>query len=494
MKSKQVVLALGFLLSFLLIAFPSSGMQKPNILKIMLDDLDVELLNNAVDNGVMPNFKYWFVDQGIDFVNSFATTPVCAPSRASHLTGQLAHNHGVLANFGENGGIEKLNHKNTLPIWLSNAGYETAYVGKYINGYGTSVVEGTIPPGWSDWRTLVDPTTYSVFNFRINENGKLVDYLNGEYQTKVISDLAAEFLSNTPADKPFYLDVNPLAPHVELDQIAFPNCKVQNPQAWGRFIRPEPNLRSKYPETIAFLENALLFPQAKVSFNEQDISDKPIFYQREMAEMSPEDIKCLTTQYRSRMASLISVDDMIGDFFRILNRKHQLNKTIVIFTSDNGYLQGEHRLDTKLFGYNESIRVPLYMWMPGRRSHDQITALVNNIDVPVTIAEFAGVDIPLVVDGKSFKPLFYQPDLPWRKAFLIESKDLRVTFVGIRTENEMFAEVGPDLENELYNLTTDPLELENQASKNIQRTNQLRSLAYTLASCSGAGCFVSPSS
>ena len=493
MKNKLGAFIIGLIFSLFILTLPTFGNSKPNILFIMLDDLDSELLFNAIDNGLMPNFKARFVDQGIEFVNSFATTPVCGPSRASYLTGQLAHNHGVLDNSGENGGLDKLAQDKTLPTWLSNAGYVTSHVGKYVNGYGSTVSEEPVPPGWQDWKGLVDLSTYRVFNFRINENGKLVDYSNGEYQTNVLSDLASDFLTSVPRNRPFYLEVTPLAPHVELEQISLPTCKTDNPQAWGRLIRPDPKMAVKHSEAAAFLRSVPLFPQAKDSFNESDISDKPRSFQRLMSEMSRKDIECLTIQYRSRLASLVSVDDMIGSLFNTLREQRRLRNTIVIFTSDNGYLQGEHRFDTKLFAYNESLRIPLYVWTSDQSGNLKIDALINNIDVPVTIADIAGAAPNLTVDGRSFKTLIQQPDQPWRNIFLIEVGFPELSYIGLRSKKGMFLEIQNNHENELYNLVTDPLELENKADARPELVSKLRSLARRLANCEGTNCFVSVS-
>ncbi len=493
MRYKQGAFIFGFIFSLLLLVLPTFGNSKPNVLFIMLDDLDSELLANAVDNELMPNFKARFVEQGIEFVNSFVTTPVCGPSRASYLTGQLAHNHGVLDNLGKNGGLDELAQEKTLPTWLSNAGYITSHVGKYVNGYGSTVSEELIPPGWQVWKGLVDPSTYRVFNFRINENGRLVDYSDGEYQTNVLSDLASDFLTSVPRYRPFYLEVTPLAPHVELEQISLPTCKTDNPQAWGRVIRPDPRIAIKHPEAANLLKRAPLFPQAKDSFNESDISDKPSSFQQLMDEMSQQDIECLTIQYRSRLASLVSVDDLIGSLFATLSQERRLSNTIVIFTSDNGYLQGEHRFDTKLFAYNESLRVPLYVWAPNQKRHLTIDALINNIDVPVTIADITGATPNLTVDGRSFKTLIQQPDQPWRNIFLVEAGFPEFSYIGLRSKRGMFLEIQNNGENELYNLVADPLELENKADAMPELVNKLRSLARRLANCQGDNCFVSAS-
>ena len=142
---------------------------RPNVVVLMTDDQTVESMR------VMPNVKTLLADQGVTFDNSFVSYPLCCPSRATFLTGQYAHNHGVWGNAAPNGGYYKLDSTNTLPVWLQRAGYQTIHLGKYLNGYGTRS-QTEIPPGWGEWYGSLDPSTYRFRDYTLNENGKLVTY------------------------------------------------------------------------------------------------------------------------------------------------------------------------------------------------------------------------------------------------------------------------------------------------------------------------------
>src|SRR5688500_3783704 len=142
---------------------------RQNELVIMTDDPPVESLR------VMGNVKALLGDQGTTFDSSFATFSLCCPSRATFLTGQYAHNHGVMGNAPPAGGYARLDSSNTLPVWLQQAGYHTVHIGKYLNGYpGPNRTH--VPPGWTEWYGSIDPSTYRFYNYTLNENGRLVTY------------------------------------------------------------------------------------------------------------------------------------------------------------------------------------------------------------------------------------------------------------------------------------------------------------------------------
>ncbi len=134
---------------------PAEG--PPNILVIMTDDQTVEQMR------AMPKTQALLAARGTTFANSFVDDSLCCPSRSTFLTGQYAHNHGVRANGGPHGGYVHLDHTNTLPLWLQEAGYYTAHVGKYLNNYGKSSLAP--PPGWSRWLALTDPTVYRMYDY-----------------------------------------------------------------------------------------------------------------------------------------------------------------------------------------------------------------------------------------------------------------------------------------------------------------------------------------
>ena len=187
---------------------------RPNIVVVMTDDQTVGEMK------ALPQVRSLIGDHGVTFNRSYVTTPLCCPARATYLTGQYAHNHKVVTNVPPFGGYPRLKPKdNTLPVWLQRAGYYTAHIGKYLNSY---VRKSGVPPGWSDWHGALDPSTYQMWGYTLNENGRIHTY--GEqsvedpalYQTDVYSRKAAKIINRqAPRAKPFFLSVAPLAPHGE---------------------------------------------------------------------------------------------------------------------------------------------------------------------------------------------------------------------------------------------------------------------------------------
>ena len=156
------------------------------------------------------------------------------------LTGQYMHNHGVRGNTPPTGGYSRLDHTNTLPVWLSEPGYATAHVGKYLNGYGDADPPER-PPGWTEWYGLIDPTTYQVYDYRMNRNGVVTQYGHtpADYQTDVIADTAVDVITRrAPKRAPFFLTVAPLAPHREV--IGGEYRRSDPPRATGALRRPGP--------------------------------------------------------------------------------------------------------------------------------------------------------------------------------------------------------------------------------------------------------------
>jgi arylsulfatase A-like enzyme len=233
----------------------SSSAVRPNVLVLMTDDQTVESMR------VMPNVKTLIADQGVTFDNSFVSYSLCCPSRATFLTGQYAHNHGVWGNTAPNGGYYKLDSTNTLPVWLQRAGYQTIHLGKYLNQYGTRNPR-EIPPGWGQWYGTPDPSTYRYLNYQINENGNLVQFGNAaaDYKTDVESRLAVDLISRQAADpRPFFMWVAFLAPH---------SGNPRDADDPSGIATPSPAARHKN----RFANEPLPTPP---SLNEADMSDKP---------------------------------------------------------------------------------------------------------------------------------------------------------------------------------------------------------------------------
>lgn len=410
---------------------------RPNIIVIETDDQRWDTLS------YMPTVMSRIVGEGMKFTNYFATTSLCCPSRSSFFTGQYTHNHGVWSNFAPNGSVTRFNDTSTLATWLNGSGYATSLIGKYLNGYGTST-SPFVPPGWSDWHAFAapDPMIKNTWYYRytMSENGTITTFGESaaDYSTDVLRDKAVNFINT--AQKPFFLLVTPFAPH--------------------RF----PVVANRHKNTCS----TLTFDRPP-SFNESDVSDKPAWVQAK-ASFDSAKVTDVTKMNRLEVCTLKAVDEAVAAIITALGS--ELDNTVIIFVSDNGFQWGEHRLIQKNTIYEESIRVPLAIRYPKLISPGTTSdKLVLNIDLPVTIAEIAGATVPSLVNGKnvngkSLVPLFSNPSEPWRTDFLIEhakGEGTPTMTSGVRTTQYKYVELGTG-ERELYDLAADPYELVNQAN------------------------------
>ena len=359
----------------------------PNIVLVMTDDQTLEAMR------FLPKTRALLGDQGTTFTNSFVNFPLCCPSRATMLTGQYMHNHGVLGNDPPTGGYNRLDHTNTLPVWLRDAGYVTAHVGKYLNGYGASNPQQR-PPGWTEWYGLID--AYRVYDYRMNRNGVVTQYGHAaaDYQTDVIADTAVDVITRrAPNRTPFFLTVAPLAPHREV----FTSDNIQP-------IRPAPRHLGLYND---------LAPPRPPNFNEADVSDKPSPI-RNRPRLTAEEINTITTDYRRKAEALQAVDEMVERIYRVVEASGELNNTVIVFTSDNGFFHGEHRVPKgKDRVYDESIRVPLLAKGPGFTPGLIATEPVINADLAADL-RCAGRRNPAPGHGRSIagrpRPIPPPPD------------------------------------------------------------------------------------
>lgn len=458
-----------FLLSFLVLLRPAmAAPERPNVLLILTDDQTLESMR------VMEKTLHLLAEEGTTFRNSFVSYPMCCPSRATGLTGQYAHNHGVMGNKAPEGGYHRLDSKNTLPVWLQAAGYQTAHVGKYLNGY----TGPKVPPGWSRWFGLSDPTTYLMYGYLAIDNGKRVRYGESEadYQTDVLAAKAEAILRDFARDKahrPFFLSVAPLAPHTERSDEA----------GKGTPPRPAPRHQGRFADEP--------MPD-KASFDEVDIGDKPPNIRR-LPRLSPAKKEAVLRSYRARLASLLAVDDLVERLVRALEETGQLDHTVIIFASDNGFLLGEHRVpDGKLLPYEESIRVPLIIRGGGFPAGAKALQPVANIDLAPTIVALTGAHARRQMDGISLLPLALDPAQGRDRDLLLEGlsrNSARPSYEAIRTPRWLWVEYRNG-SRELYDLEADPLQLRNRQGDPALAEVQA-DLAQRLAklrTCAGASC------
>lgn len=424
-----------FLLPLLALLTPvDAAPDHPNVLLILVDDQTVESMR------VMDRTQR-LAAEGTTFSDSIVSYPMCCPSRATGLTGQYAHNHKVMGNKAPDGGYGRLDGSNTLPVWLREAGYETAHVGKYLNGYHGPEV----PPGWDHWFGLADPSTYRVYDYMVIADGKPVHYGEEEddYQTDVLARKAEALLRDMAGSgKPFFLSVAPVPPHQERS----------DEDAKGTPPRPAPRHQGMFAREPL---------PAKASYDEADVADKPPHI-RKLPHLGPAKKALILRTYRARLESLQAVDEMVERLMNTLEETGQLDRTVVIFTSDNGFFLGEHRIvDGKLLPYEESIRVPLIIRGGGFPAGHVADQPVANIDLAPTIVELTGAKARRKMDGRPLRPLALDPSLGKDRALLVEGlsrNSAKPSYEGIRTARWLYVEYRTGAK-ELYDLQNDPLEL-----------------------------------
>jgi arylsulfatase A-like enzyme len=493
-------------------AFPP---ESPSFVVIQTDDETLDQLYSVFNAGgveipTMPNTLSLIAGRGITFNRYYVSYPLCCPSRVSLMTGRYAHNSNVRGNVQPNGGYTGFKARgaftHNIATWLQGAGYRTIHIGKFLNGYGDEPYDtGTdVPPGWSAWHTVLNADTHHYFyGYTLNDNGSLDgpfgdpgnwetreygerDYFGCPtttiedkpcyYETDVLSRIAYEELSGTSPEQPFYLQLDYTAPHGD----------------FRRPAGPEPA-----PRHYTLFDGAPYPHSREQGFNEGNVNDKPRFI-REAPYLSLNDIHTYRVYYQKALASLRAIDDGVKTVLDTLGSLHRLRNTYVIFTSDNGFFYGEHRLTGgKFLAYEPATHLPLLIRGPGITPGTSTGELAANIDIAPTILELAGVTPDKSVDGSSLVPFFRDPSLRTRRPILFESfvetndveangeptaQSTRVRelarpssagadahasiiappkdYEGIRLGPYKYIE-WPDGEKELYDITKDPFELNN---------------------------------
>jgi len=470
MKKPILVLAsvsLGALLLAVAYAFgalggaPRSGQgspPKPNFVFILADDMRYDELK------YMPKTRSLLGAEGMSFNEAFVSDALCCPSRATILRGQYAHNTGVWTNdIGPNGGWEAYeshgNESDNVATRLNDAGYSTGLFGKYFNGYrGTSV-----PPGWDEWFAT---TTFYYFDYPVDRGGTTRHYGTDEsdYSTDVLGRHTRQFIDTSVASgEPFFAYVAPVAPH------------------WP--ATPAPRDLHTYDSDKA--------PRPP-SFNERDVSDKPPRISRQ-PRLSANQIRQIDALHERRVESLQALDDLVEGVVKKLKNAGVLDNTYILFTSDNGWHFGEHRIeDEKWRPYEESIHVPLLVRGPGVAAGSTTDKLALNTDFFPTFTDLAGIQTPSYVDGRSLRPVLESSASNWRTAILLERRISSSTsraseYYGIRTDGgTKYVEYQGGF-RELYVLSRDPYELSNEYDA-AKPPDKLASRVLALKACTGDSC------
>jgi N-acetylglucosamine-6-sulfatase len=449
----------------------------PNIVFILADDFSMDLISQAVFADSMPNLLK-MKSEGTTFANYFVTDSLCCPSRTSIFTGRLPHNTGVFRNIGADGGFDGFmahgNEPLTFAVALHRAGYRTAMLGKYLNGYKPE--KSGVPQGWSEW-DVDGELGYREYNYFFNENGKVRKH--AEYLTDEISALGRAFIQHA-ASGPFFIELASFAPHAP-------------------YVPP-----TRYLNAFATLTY-----NKSPSFGARPDATSPEWL-KQIPPLQPADINAIDEAFRNRVRSDKAIDDMIGDVRALLVKLGVDQNTYVVFSSDNGYHMGEYSLRPgKMTPLDTDIHVPLIVVGPGVAAGRTVSEIVENIDLCPTFTDLAGAGPLTTSDGHSLDALLrpgYVPDPnhPWRRAALIEhhhsgpeksdpdlpepSSGNPPSYEALRSDDALYVEYD-DTKNEVgfYDLTADSLELHNIAASMPPATRKRwHDVLHANATCQGA--------
>jgi arylsulfatase A-like enzyme len=422
---------------------------RPNFVFVLTDDLSWNLISHmphvvAMQRAGTTMSRYYVVDS------------LCCPSRSAIFTGEYPHDDGVYTNGGSDGGYAAYdahgNRARSFAVALQNAGYRTAIMGKYLNGYLPR--KDPPAPGWNVWD--VTGNGYPEFGYTLNENGKLRQYGHAaqDYLTDVLAASAGSFISTSAASgKPFMLEVATFAPH-------YPYTPAP------RYAHAAAGV--SYPRTRAF----------------DRLPVNPPSWLRGRTPLSRAEVRSIETVYRKRVEDVLSVDDMIGRLENELKAEGLAKNTYFVFSSDNGLHMGEYRLHPgKQTAFDTDIHVPLIVTGPGVPAGHVASQLASNIDLCPTFETLAGVPVPDTVDGHSLAGLWHGQLPPeWRQALLIEhhgpddsagdpdrqnaaSAD-PPSYEAVRTATALYV-LYSNGQQEYYNTATDPDELDNIAAEGV---------------------------
>jgi arylsulfatase A-like enzyme len=508
----------------------ADGDGRPNILVVMTDDM------SAADLELMPNVQKLLAKKGTTFDDAVDSFPLCCPARATFITGQYAHNHGVKGNFAPYGWYGMKDRGNILPRWLQKAGYNTALIGKWLNGYGALDAHGEIPKGFDNWRGLLDVSAYDYANFVMNIDGTLKAWGDKDFARKLVEFAIIEVDDQPDSIQSIYDKLESLFGPRPFTYWGAPTTKAYSPDVTGKITEglvkderkskdpffiwwtpaaphredvattlmgragPDPRPAPRYEEE----SQSYTLPQPP-NFNEPDTTDKSQNFQDKAPSLTDAQIAQLQLDYEGRAGSMLAVDDHVKNLVDILKKTDQLKNTEIVFVSDNGWMQGEHRVPgDKFLPYEESLKVPLVIRGPGVPKGQTVDGQVSNIDFAPTLLDMANVKAGRTMDGVSLLPTIDNPKKRPKRAIEIEALQPLFAnpnipangwdrpYTGVRTDRYTYVVWTETGEKELYDRQTDPYELDNLAGDPAYGAVEadLAAKLVKLRDCAGKSCQV----
>lgn len=492
----------------------------PNVLFIMVDDMRND------DLRYLPQVRQLIRAPGVRFVNSFSPYPLCCPARSSVFSGLYTHNHGVYSVYADYG-FHAFDDTKTLATMLHDAGYANVYLGKYLNRYGIdpphTLSSGTsihyVPPGWDMWRASLDggfppdspyagSTTYDYDNTTLSFNGVSFESLKGRYQTVAYGKIASGIVTTRAAStQPFLLYLSFTAPHSgwpwEPDDPKNTQLSDGTTYIWNTPARPK---------WIWNTLDSVVQTAPGATWHDPDFSDKPL-YLRNLPPLHGIDRRNMLEVARQRAEALTVVDQQVARVMAALTATGELDQTLVIFTSDNGFFLGEQRMrEGKVFPHEPSLRVPLLMRGPGIPAGSTRRDPFTSVDYLPTIAAATGATPERASDGISLWDVAQHGDTGWTRAILTETGALAhaprdtdmagdplttgeqpdVRFlIGIRTWRYLYVDVARQ-RDELYDIRADPQEYQNLINDPAYADTRqlLAQVLHDVRACRGQGCSV----
>ncbi len=468
----------------------AAAVEKPNVVVFLLDDAAV------ADSRYLTGVRRALGSEGLRFSRAIAPNPLCCPARAQLVTGQHSHNNGVLTNNGAYGGIVSMvEPDNTIGAWMHDAGYQTSYAGKYVNGYPLNTdlfgPDG-IPTGWDHWDASIRGAT-NYWHFSTFTDCPTVDdtachdaaYAERRYTTTVEKTKTLALIDELHQDDaPFFLFTSWTAPHK--DDLG-PYGTDKYPKAPKRYRRASD--AKDFERLIA----------SKPSFDEPDMSDKSPDLRRSRANIAQN----AKPNYLGRAAALRAADEAITEIVDHLKEIGEFDNTLVVFTSDNGFLNGEHRLLYKKWEFEESLRVPLILsWPDGGIPVGITDRSATLVDLPATILAAAGatsqrssLDGVSLLDSEPTTVRSHQPapQLIGSGREKARPEDRAWAYQGVRwgpyTWTRHWSRGDAWTQEQFYDLGDDPFQVRSRASNPWYRKNIILTMKQyyaDLKACAGA--------